>query len=131
MKPRIRRAAATSVCAAATVIALTSHSPASASISLGLWTSDLPKSGASASYDTPTFTVCDDKADGMRAVGWISRYSNGAWTTVELQDADGANSTCAHTTFSIASGQQGKIKICKRDGANGANEYCRSDGFFG
>ncbi|MFJ9666485.1 hypothetical protein ACIRPP_18025 [Streptomyces sp. NPDC101219] len=70
------------------------------------------------------FTVTDHQADGMRASGYI-RFNG---KTYRLDDANGASTGSSaggvSRDFSIAEGTKVEIKVCLRDGANGAAKFC-------
>ncbi len=70
------------------------------------------------------FTVTDHQADGLRASGYI-RFNG---TTHRLDDANGAStgssSGSVSRIFSITEGTKVEIKVCLRDGADGAARFC-------
>ncbi|MGW4050137.1 hypothetical protein ACWENA_04850 [Streptomyces sp. NPDC004779] len=69
------------------------------------------------------FNACDHTSDGMRAVG-ILKFSG---RTYEVHDAGGADGNCvARTDVNVPEGTAVTLTVCLRDGANGANQYCRT-----
>jgi len=67
--------------------------------------------------------ACDDQADGYRVVATV-RWSGGSKTVTA---ANGAG-TCVFTpsSWGLAEGTTVSVTACLRDGANGADKYCRT-----
>lgn len=71
-------------------------------------------------------TVCDTKADGLRAVGFASWSEGGYGHAAIVQDVDGANGNCAPwKDLNIGEGVTVKIEACARDGQSGPLQDCR------
>ncbi|MET8634011.1 hypothetical protein ABZX69_24315 [Streptomyces sp. NPDC004074] len=70
------------------------------------------------------FDVQDDQADGYRAVGYLR--VNG--TTYRVDDANGASTPFdagwVRKDFEFAEGTPIELKVCLRDGADGADMFC-------
>ncbi|HZG02072.1 MAG TPA: hypothetical protein VE546_00625 [Streptomyces sp.] len=72
--------------------------------------------------DDELTNACDHKTDGLRAVAILTYNS----TTVEIHDATGDDGVCVLKDLDIAEGTKVTLTACLRDGADGANRYCRS-----
>ncbi|MFE9168440.1 hypothetical protein ACFYNZ_02750 [Streptomyces kebangsaanensis] len=99
--------------------------PAAAGTDVYVDTTD-PFNGGAAGFvaDGEIFTVCDNRADGMRASGHIGWIDSKASHWVPLEDANGANNSCARKDLSIGEGITVTVEICLKDGANGTPKYC-------
>ncbi|WP_143204113.1 hypothetical protein [Streptomyces kebangsaanensis] len=99
--------------------------PAAAGTDVYVDTTD-PFNGGAAGFvaDGEIFTVCDNRADGMRASGHIGWIDSKASHWVPLEDANGANNSCARKNLSIGEGITVTVEICLKDGANGTPKYC-------
>ncbi|MEE1812027.1 hypothetical protein [Streptomyces sp. BE133] len=68
--------------------------------------------------------VCDTRADGKRVHGeLLYTTSTGSYRRV-AEDTDGANNACASKSGDIPEGTSVTVRVCLKDGANGAEEYC-------
>ncbi|MFE3905270.1 hypothetical protein ACFXPY_34520 [Streptomyces sp. NPDC059153] len=68
--------------------------------------------------------VCDTKADGKRVHGeLIYTTSTGSYRRV-VEDTNGANNTCASKGGDIPEGTSVTVRVCLKDGADGAEQYC-------
>ncbi|MFF9404396.1 hypothetical protein ACF1B0_02510 [Streptomyces anandii] len=99
--------------------------PAAAGTDVYVDTTD-PWNSAAAGFaaDGELFTVCDNRADGMRASGHIGWTDSSASHWVPLEDTNGANNSCARKDLSIGEGIAVTVQICVKDGADGDPEYC-------
>lgn len=70
--------------------------------------------------------ACDDYADGMRVT--VAYHQ---WGELEqyLDDANGANNSCAHVNLELAEGSGLYIQVCRSEGANGELEDCGTELF--
>ncbi|TDD66568.1 hypothetical protein E1293_39035 [Actinomadura darangshiensis] len=71
-----------------------------------------------------TFTVCDNRSDGLRASGHIGWTDSSASHWVRLDDTNGANNSCAKKNLSIGEGISVTVEICVKNGAGGDTKYC-------
>lgn len=75
---------------------------------------------------TRAFYACDEgKADGYRVVAhlWPDGYSY-RW----VQDANGSGNSCGTSAqLTLPIGTDYTMRVCLRNGANGADVYCSSD----
>ncbi|MFV2119679.1 hypothetical protein ACE14D_15045 [Streptomyces sp. Act-28] len=100
-------------------------SPASAGTNVSVQTTDPWVSGAAGfQADSETVTVCDNRADGMRATATFVYTGSTSSQRVEISDTDGAGNACASRKFSIPEGNRVLLSVCVQDGANGAAKYC-------
>ncbi|GAB2773868.1 hypothetical protein GCM10027073_03220 [Streptomyces chlorus] len=99
--------------------------PAAAGTDVYVDTTD-PFNGGAAGFvaEGEIFTVCDNRADGMRASGHIGWLDSKASHWVPLEDADGAGNACGRKNLSIGEGITVTVEICLKDGANGTPKYC-------
>lgn len=99
--------------------------PAIAGTDLYVDTTDPFNSAAAGSHaEGELFTVCDNRADGMRASGHIGWTDSAASHWVPLEDTNGANNSCARKDLSIGEGIAVWVEICVKDGSNGDPKYC-------
>ncbi|MGW4868578.1 hypothetical protein [Streptomyces chartreusis] len=110
--------------AAATLFAA---GPAAAGTDVYVDTTD-PFNSAAAGFksDGDIFTVCDNRADGMRASGRIIWIDSSASHAVPLEDTNGSGNSCARKDLSISNGITVTVEICVRNGADGDKKYCAS-----
>ncbi|MFD8297494.1 hypothetical protein ACFV13_14860 [Streptomyces bauhiniae] len=99
--------------------------PAAAGTDVYVDTTD-PFSGGAAGFASygETFTVCDNRADGLRASGHIGWTDSSASHYAPLEDANGSGNSCAKKDLSIGEGISVTVQICLKDGANGDPKYC-------
>ncbi|MFJ9538047.1 hypothetical protein ACIRPX_12385 [Streptomyces sp. NPDC101225] len=99
--------------------------PATAGTDVYVDTTD-PFNSAAAGFKAygEIFTVCDNRADGMRASGHIGWTDSSASHWVPLEDTNGANNSCARKDLSIGEGIPVTVQICVKNGANGDPKYC-------
>ncbi|MBN0043919.1 hypothetical protein JS756_07300 [Streptomyces actuosus] len=99
--------------------------PAAAGTDVYVDTTD-PWNSAAAGFHAygEIFTVCDNRADGMRASGHIGWLDSKASHWVPLEDANGANNSCARLDLEIPEGKTVTVEICVKDGAKGTPKYC-------
>lgn len=78
-----------------------------------------------------SYTVCDDLADGMSAVGWISvRQANGSWNAfAKITDSNGAGNSCAGNNVDvIREGADVRLSLCRQDNSvGGPRRDCSSE----
>ncbi|MEU6081957.1 hypothetical protein [Streptomyces sp. NPDC047108] len=126
MKLHAKRLAAAIGAAAAAVLLVSS--PAVAGTDIYVNTTDPFNGGAAGFYsDGEIFTVCDNRSDGMRAIGHIFwQDSNGShWVPVE--DTNGSGNSCARKNLSIGEGEKVSVEICLQNGSSGDKKYCAID----
>ncbi|NUV64742.1 hypothetical protein [Streptomyces sp. CAI-85] len=99
--------------------------PAAAGTDIYVNTTD-PFNSAAAGFasEGEIFTVCDNRADGLRASGHIGWIEPTASHWVKLEDTNGANNSCATKNLEIREGLKVTIEICVKDGANGDPKHC-------
>lgn len=99
--------------------------PAAAGTDIYVNTTD-PYNSAAAGFKAygEVFTVCDNRSDGKRASAHIGWVGSSASYWIKLEDTNGAGNSCARKDLSIAEGETVTVKICIKDGANGAEQYC-------
>lgn len=120
------KSALCAIVAAGAAVVLTA-SPASAGTNVSVHTTDPWQSGiANFRADSETVTVCDNRADGMRATATFIYTGSASSQRVKISDTDGAGNGCASRTFSIPEGNRILLDVCVQDGASGASKYCSS-----
>ncbi|MCT7355968.1 hypothetical protein N4P33_28015 [Streptomyces sp. 15-116A] len=99
--------------------------PAAAGTDVYVDTTD-PFNSAAAGFkaDDEIFTVCDNRADGMRASGRIGWIDSKASHWIPLEDANGSGNSCARKNLEIPEGEKVTVQICVRNGANGDEKHC-------
>jgi hypothetical protein len=113
-----------SALAAGTAVILAAG-PAIAGTDVYVDTTDPFNSGAAGFHaEGELFTVCDNRADGMRASGHIGWTDSAASHWVPLEDTNGANNSCATKNLAIGEGITVTVEICVKDGANGDPKNC-------
>lgn len=118
------------ICAAAAAVAMSVSPATAAGTTVVAYTSDGPGTLAGKAIfngvaDPEFMSVCDTKADGMRA--WASFTWDGS--TVVLEDADGASDFCQNpnphaTSRQIPEGRTVTVRVCRRDGPTGPLRDC-------
>ncbi|CAL9562338.1 hypothetical protein [Streptomyces sp. enrichment culture] len=123
MSFRVKSILGAVVAGAATV--MLASAPAAAGTNVFVATTD-PFNGGGAGFhaDGEIFTVCDNRADGMRASGHIGWIDSKASHWIKLEDANGSGNSCARKNLSIGEGISVTVQICLKDGAKGTAKYC-------
>lgn len=121
----LRKVAAGVIAASAAV--LLSASPAAAAQDIYANTTD-PFNGGIARFTAhgEHFSVCDGKPDGKRAVAHWAAFTPGQTVYGTLHDSNGSGNDCATANKSFPEGTSVSLRVCLRDGANGADQYCSS-----
>ncbi|MER5972797.1 hypothetical protein ABT112_24205 [Streptomyces sp. NPDC002055] len=111
--------------AAAAAVLLVS-SPASAGTNAFVKTTD-PFNGGAAGYhaSNDTFTVCDNRADGLTASGHIGWSSRAGSYWIPVTDKSSGNA-CVRKKLNIPNGLRVSIKICLQGDRYCATKYGKS-----
>ncbi|MEU3446679.1 hypothetical protein AB0H29_05535 [Streptomyces thermolilacinus] len=123
---RVKTAMCTIAAAGAAVVL--AAGPASAGTNVHVHTTD-PWHAGEAGFlaSNNSVTVCDNRADGMRATATFVYTSATSSQRVKISDADGAGNGCVTKKFSIPEGNRVLLWVCIQDGANGALKNCSKD----
>lgn len=118
----IRRVLAAGGAAAAAMIF--AASPASAGQGLTIYTKDPGARGGYASFiaDGDILKGCDVDADGLRPSVEMT-YSGGSYSF----DVFGGEGHCRQAVDNLPEGTKVKVKVCLKDGDQGAEKYCGID----
>lgn len=112
------------IAAAGAAVVLTA-SPVSAGTNVSVHTSDPWHSGtAGFQADGETVTVCDNRADGMRATAIFIYTGANSSERVRISDTNGSGNSCATKDFSIPEGNRVLLEVCVQNGANGTLQHC-------
>ena len=92
------------------------------------WSTDSGDAGASTHFDDngDIYTVCDEDADSMGAVGWIDvRQADGSWKSFPKVYVGTGNGTCkGNNTDILRESAQVKIHACRQNGSTGTPQDC-------
>ncbi|MET8215315.1 hypothetical protein [Streptomyces hirsutus] len=73
-------------------------------------------------------TVCDNRADGMRATAIFIYTGANSSERVRISDTNGSGNSCATQDFSIPEGNRVLLEVCVQNGANGTAPAARKAG---
>ncbi|MFE7891443.1 MULTISPECIES: hypothetical protein [unclassified Streptomyces] len=123
MKSRTK--AALHALAAAGAAVVLAAGPASAGTDISVHTTDPWQSGtAGFKANGDSVTVCDNRADGMRATAVFVYTGAHISERVKISDTNGSGNSCATKAFDIPEGNRVLLSVCVQNGADGALKYC-------